>query len=136
MRNNAHPKLYIAWVNMRQRCNNTQNPDYKNYGGRGITYPKEWNVYENFLRDMQPSWYQGARLDREFNDKSYSKENCRWVSDTTSARNRDYVKVTSGNAEEIRQLYRTRKYSQRGLAKQFNLSKSTIGNIVRNEAWN
>ncbi len=28
--------IYNAWRNIKQRCLNSNNPDYKYYGGRGI----------------------------------------------------------------------------------------------------
>src|SRR5688500_4791638 len=34
----AVKSLYWRWASMKQRCDNPNNPDYKNYGGRGITY--------------------------------------------------------------------------------------------------
>ena len=31
-----HTRLYSIWANMKQRCYNTENPRYKDYGARGI----------------------------------------------------------------------------------------------------
>src|SRR5687768_1453688 len=42
------PRAYAAWVNMRQRCGNPRSPDFKNYGGRGITHCEEWSSFESF----------------------------------------------------------------------------------------
>ncbi len=36
------PPTYISWLMMRQRCNNPKNPDYSNYGGRGILVCERW----------------------------------------------------------------------------------------------
>ena len=33
---------------MLQRCYNPKRPQYKNYGGRGITVCDEWHDYETF----------------------------------------------------------------------------------------
>ena len=35
-------RLYRIWKVMRTRCNNKNIPQYKNYGGRGITVCEEW----------------------------------------------------------------------------------------------
>lgn len=36
-------RLYAIWINMKGRCFNQNRPDYKYYGGRGITVCDEWN---------------------------------------------------------------------------------------------
>ena len=35
--------LYIAWMNIRQRCSNKNKRDYKWYGGSGISVCEEWD---------------------------------------------------------------------------------------------
>jgi group I intron endonuclease len=45
------------------------------------------------------------------------------------------AKLTWELVNEIRELYATRKFSQRKLAKLFNVTQPNIGAIVRNETW-
>ena len=68
---------YNSWRCMRDRCNRETDSFYHRYGGRGISYPKSWDNFSNFLRDMgeRP---EGKTLGRIKNDNSYSKDNCRW----------------------------------------------------------
>lgn len=68
---------YSSWNSMKQRCNNEKAPGYKNYGGRGITYDKNWEKFENFVNDMgtRP---KNTTLDRLDVNGNYCKENCKW----------------------------------------------------------
>jgi hypothetical protein len=80
-------KAYSIWTNMKSRCTNTNLNKYKYYGGRGITYCKEWNKFENFLKDMgNPN--NGMTLDRINNNGNYEPLNCRWISMMDQAKNK------------------------------------------------
>src|SRR5260370_16006455 len=43
---------YRAWAKMKDRCLNTNNPNYKDYGGRGIKFCNSWHCFENFCVDV------------------------------------------------------------------------------------
>jgi len=79
-------KTYRIWKSMRQRCENTNDADYYNYGGRGIKVCDEWQSYETFLSDMgeQP---KGLSIDRINGNLGYNKDNCRWATDEQQANN-------------------------------------------------
>jgi hypothetical protein len=80
-------KIYRVWSGIIQRCNNPNNKDYKDYGGRGIVVCKRWLKFENFLKDMGEVPF-GLTLDRINNDKNYYKKNCRWATWNQQANNR------------------------------------------------
>lgn len=75
------------WVSMKARCENEQNHAYANYGGRGITVCDSWMSFENFVADMGEC-PDGMSIDRENNDKGYSKANCRWATAKDQANNK------------------------------------------------
>lgn len=87
-RKNRHP-LYGAWSNMKTRCLNSNASNYKWYGERGIKVCEEWvDCFENFKRDMEPTWKKGLQLDRIDPNGDYTPVNCRWVSPSENTKNR------------------------------------------------
>lgn len=71
-------KEYKCWSSMIQRCTNSKNSAYKNYGGRGITVCDSWFDFNNFFNDMGFLPFDKAMIDRVDNEKGYFKENCVW----------------------------------------------------------
>ncbi len=73
-------KLHNIWTSMHQRCNNPNNQDYLDYGGKGITICDEWLEFLPF-RDW--SWFNGYKeglsIDRIENDGNYEPSNCQWL---------------------------------------------------------
>jgi hypothetical protein len=70
-------RAYAAWVNMRSRCRNPNVKQFKDWGGRGISFDLRWESFEAFLADMgEPA--SGLSLDRLDNALGYSKSNCAW----------------------------------------------------------
>ncbi len=91
-------RFYHIWSSMIGRCNNKNHQSYKHYGARGIKVSKDWLKYENFESDMYEDYvYRWEKygfdrkmtsLDRIDNDKGYSKENCRWATQSEQCRNK------------------------------------------------
>lgn len=78
--------LYIVWCGMKQRCEDRNAPRFEDWGGRGIKVL--WKCYEDFKRDMGPSYKPGLEIERVNNDGHYCKENCAWVTDKEQSNNR------------------------------------------------
>ncbi len=78
---------YVSWNNMKNRCKHPSSPSYQYYGGRGITYCRRWEKFENFLKDMGDRPV-GKTLGRINNDGNYEPGNCRWETPKEQAQNR------------------------------------------------
>ena len=89
--NYSKTKLFYTWCNMRQRCYNPNRPDYKYYGGKGITVCKKWrDSFLEFKKWAEESGYKdGLTIDRRNNNKNYTPSNCRWATRKTQTRNRE-----------------------------------------------
>ncbi len=93
-------RIYHIWTDMMRRCYNKNCTRYKDYGDRNITVCDEWHNVKNFINDMFPSFIEGLTLDRENNNKGYSKNNCRWVS--VNVQNRNNRKIRESNTSGYR----------------------------------
>ena len=104
----AGTPTYKTWVGMMSRCHNENDPDYANYGARGITVSDEWRAdFVNFLRDMgeRPA---GLTLGRIDNNAGYCGSNCRWETMEQQQNNRRSSRVIEafGQAKTIAQWAR------------------------------
>lgn len=81
---------YRSWTAMNARCTYPSQPQYADYGGRGIRVCEQWKGrggFDNFLADMgeRPD---GTTLDRIDPDGNYEPSNCRWATPSEQAANK------------------------------------------------
>jgi hypothetical protein len=81
---------------MLSRCEDSDNPQFKDYGGRGITVCEEWHSYQIFYEWCENNGFEdGLFLDRTDNDLGYSPENCEFVTRVANNNNkRNTVRLT------------------------------------------
>ena len=79
----SYNNLYRRYLDMKGRCYNPNNCNYKYYGGRGIKVCNEWlgkNGYKHFEEwALQNGYKKELSLDKINNNDNYSPNNCRWV---------------------------------------------------------
>lgn len=95
-----HP-LYGTWADMRKRCLSPKNPNWPDYGGRGIGICERWSSFHAFVADMgeRP---EGHTLDRRDNDGPYSPDNCRWATQGEQMRNTRRTVRVRMNGTDVR----------------------------------
>ena len=120
-------RLYSIWRNMLDRCFNTNNPQYKRYGARGILVCEEWFEYVPF-RDwaMANGYDKSLSIDRIDNDGGYSPENCRWATAVQQANNTRKTRFITYNGET---------HSVSEWARILNIKQSTLNMRINKYGW-
>jgi hypothetical protein len=80
---------------MKARCKNEKNPEYFNYGGRGIRVCDRWTQvggFQNFIQDMNMRPSPKHSIDRINVDGNYEPSNCRWTTADVQAYNKRLLK--------------------------------------------
>ena len=107
----AKTQIHNIWLGMMSRCYAEYNTRYKIYGEKGITVCDEWRGKEGFINFYTWSINNGYReekasngrnvltIDRIDNDKGYSPDNCRWVTNLQQANNKSTNKKIDYNGE-------------------------------------
>lgn len=106
--------LYSVWCNMRNRCYNERNPDYPNYGAKGVDVFEGWTSFFEFYEwSLSQGYKKGLELDRIDNDLGYYPTNCRYVTERQQVLNR--------------RVFKNNKSGYKGISLFRNKWKATIG---------
>ena len=133
----TYERLYVIWTSMKTRCLNPNFKQYKDYGGRGITICPEWSESYTKFRDwaLSNGYKDNLQINRIKNDGNYEPGNCNFVTKTENLRNTRRIKQSLEKANEIRDLYATKNYTQKELAEKYNTDLKTINQIIHNKLW-
>lgn len=89
---------------------------------------------------VRPDSFAASHLDANKNNNSVA--NLCWESYGKNNLRRNYhgeshvfAKLTAAQVLEIRELYKTKKFTQLQLGQQFGVARTTVGDIVRNNKW-
>lgn len=84
-----------TWRKIKERCLDPDCPNYKDYGGRGITIWPEWiegdgerSGYELFLLEVGRKPTPQHQIERMDNSRGYEPGNCKWATRAEQCRNR------------------------------------------------
>lgn len=94
-------RLYHIWNGLNGRCNNPNNKDYANYGGRGISVCDEWREAQNFFDWAIDNGYSHElSLDRINTNGDYCPNNCRWITVNEQQRNKRNNRIIEYNGKK------------------------------------
>jgi len=72
---------------MIERCRNSNDASFADYGGRGIQVCPRWQNYANFIADMGPR-PNGMAIERKDVNGHYAPGNCCWATSVEQSNNR------------------------------------------------
>lgn len=82
---------------MRSRAASNKTLEARKYAKRDITICDRWSRYLLFVEDMGRCPSEKHTIDRIDNDLGYSKENCRWATQTEQQRNKSSNRIVEHN---------------------------------------
>lgn len=91
---------YRTWTHIKSRCLNSNVPEFKHYGGRGVSICDRWREsYEAFLEDMGRRPPGKHSIDRIDVNGDYEPGNCRWATHIEQGNNKRCNRLIEINGE-------------------------------------
>jgi len=121
--------LRRIWNNINARCNKKSDIQYHRYGGRGIKV--EWSCYDNFRKDMLSCFVESIKngkstIERIDNNKSYSKDNCKFA---------DMIEQSNNRRDNVVIEWNGKKQTIAQWAKEYGIRYKTLWKRVQSYKW-
>jgi len=113
-----HTRFYETFMGIKKRCNDINNKEYKNYGGRGIK--NEFTSFEHFRDTMLSTYNDDLTIERKDVNGNYSPDNCKWIPMSEQSWNKRYSLKYNGIS--LIQYCKEKGYS-------YKLVKDSAGNL-------
>lgn len=100
-------RIYKIWHGMKERCTNSKDYRYRQYGAKGISVCDEWmddNGFENFYEwSIENGYEENLTIDRIDSKGNYTPENCRWANYVVQNNNtsRNHIIKCNGETHSI-----------------------------------
>ena len=131
-------RLGGVYGSIKDRCNNPNSKDYKNYGGRGIKVEKSFDTRDKFIAFMINGGYTydcKLEVDRKDNNGNYSSENCRFVLKMDNNRNQSRNVMNWEIVDKIRNG-EYKPMSNKEVSLIIGCSETTIKSVRNYKTWN
>lgn len=100
---------YQIWRSIKERCLNSKNKKYSDYGGRGIIICDRWkDSFQNFIDDMGVRHNKNLSIDRINNNGNYDPTNCKWATwiEQQNNKNNNRILEFNGKSQTVAQWSR------------------------------
>jgi len=136
--NRKRTRLYRIWDGIKQRCNNINNKNYKDYGDRGIAICKQWEKQYAIFKKwaLSHGYKDNLIIDRIDNNKNYEPTNCRFVNIFDSNINKRNIKLNKDLVCKMRKEYNENNLKYIDISKKYNTDYYITRNAIKMISWN
>ena len=130
-----YPAEHRAWMLIKQRTLNPNNPNYPRYGGAGISICEQWaSSFTAFFEHIGPRPSADHSVDRIDNSKGYFPGNVRWATAAEQVQNSRTAKLTPDTVRAIRAAAAAG-VPTKALAEKYRIRDYSVRNVVKGYTW-
>ena len=138
----TNTRLFRIWQGMKDRCSNTNNPEYKYYGAKGVRVCDEWiNDFEAFYQwAINNGYKEYLVIDKDIKCselnlkiKIYSPQTCLWITSEENTFEANKSKVKEVYQYDLENNFIAKYASQSEASRQTGISQGNIGQVLKNK---